>query len=489
MTNPNTKSPFAHLNREQKLQLLDALNEKERRKRLRRASYVPNDGQTPVHSSRKPVRAVFTGNGGGKTAMGANEAIWALEGYNPITKTHTPTPSRGIIVLDNPDKVADVWLPELQKWTIIDEEKQCEKRGKPYYTRMTHENGSEILFMFHDQHPVRFESIEADWVIFDEPPPRKIYVALMRGLRKKGSVPWLLFLGTPIAAAWMRKELWEPWSKGEADHIECFKFMTDVNKENINWEFYTEVYFKGLSEKEVRIRREGEFFDIEGLALCHLFERNIHIIEPFEWPNSNPVVVVIDPHPSKAHVAIMLGADRDGWLYYIKEFASRAVPDKYSEELEEFCKGYRVVDIVCDSLGNTPLTGGDGNKSFIDKLNERHRYVRATSYREKNDEQFIENIREVLAIPEKEDNFGNRLPKLRIFKGNSGIISDIENVEWEKWVRKDLDQVKPKLAIGNKDYLACVKYALATPISMSGAKPRRIRSKPSPWGSNKNSGL
>lgn len=463
--------------------MLDLLDEQERRTKQKREAYVPNDGQTPVHASYKPIRAVFTGNGGGKTALGANEAIWASEGFNPVLNRHTPTPSRGIIVLDNPDKVDDVWLPELQKWTLLDIENECHKRGKPYITQIFRPNGSEIQFMFHDQHPAKFESIEADWIIFDEPPPRKIYIALMRGLRKKHSKPWILFLGTPITASWMRKELWEPFQAGTDDSIDCFRFKTDVNKENLNWDFYENVFFKKLSDKEQRIRREGEFFDLEGLALAHLFEEKIHVIDPFEWPNSNPVVVVIDPHPRKKHVAVMLGADRDGWLYYIKEFASKSPPSVYSQELKEFYEGYRVIDIVCDSLGNTPMTGGDGNKSFIDKLNEVHRWVRATTYKEKDDEQFIENIREVLEIPEEADHFGRRLPKLRIFRGNRGIISNIENVEWERWVRKDVDDVKPKIAIGNKDYLACLKYGLATPISMSGTKPRVVKTRPSPWGS------
>lgn len=481
-----TKLQLKSLSKQEKLALIDALDELERKKKQRREKYVPNTGQMPVHLSKKQIRAVFSGNGAGKTCMGANEAIWAAEGYHPVRDEYTPAPTRGIIILDNPDKVGDVWMPELQKWTVINEEKQCDKRGKPYYTRINFENGSEILFMFHDQHPMRFESIEADWLIFDEPPPRKIYVALMRGLRKAGSAPWMLFLGTPITAAWMRKELWEPWEKGTADNIECFKFKTDANKANLNWEFMENVYFKNLSEKEIKIRREGEFFDLEGLALAHLFDDEVHIIPAFEWPNNWPTVVVIDPHPSKKHVAILLGANDKGEMFYIKEMASGSAPARFSEELLEFYKGYRVIDIVCDSIGATPRTGGDGNLSFVDKLSEIHRGIRTTTYGEKSDEAFIENIREVLEIPEKEDNFGRRLPKLRIFEGNRGIISDIRNVQWQKWNKKDYDGPKDKLEIGDKDYLACVKYALATPIAFAAGKFRKIKSRNSPWGRNKN---
>lgn len=480
----NQSTALTDLTKEEKLKLLDLLDEKERRLKNRRARYTPNPGQMPVHTSSKAIRAVFSGNGAGKSCMGANEALWAAEGFNPIRKVVTPSPSRGVVVLDNPDKVDQQWLPELQKWSVI-EERQLKKNGKPYYTQITFDNGSEILFMFHDQHPLRFESIEADWLIFDEPPPRKIYIALMRGLRKAHSQPWMLFLGTPITAAWMRKELWEPFVKGEAEHIECFRFKTDVNKVNLNWDFYEQVYFKNLSEKEKKIRREGQFFDLEGLALTHLFDRDVHLVSPFPWPNHYPVVVVIDPHPRKKHVACMVGADREGELFYIKEFSSASAPEQFSHELLEFYKGYRVYDIVCDNLGSTPMTGGDGNMSFIDKLNQVHRFVRPTTYHEKNDEAFINNIRQVLEIPIQADNLGRNLPKLRIFSDCLGIINDIENVEWEKWKNKNEDEIKPKLAIGNKDYLATLKYALATPISFAATRPRKIKSKPSPWGSKR----
>ena len=373
---------FETLSRSEKLLLNDLLDEQIRRRREKLDEYEANPGQAAIHKSNKQIRAAFCGNGFGKTALGANEALWALKGFNPWLQKFTPTPSRGVIVLDSPSKVTDVWLPELRKWGIIKPE-QCAKRGKPYVTQINWPNGSEVLFMFHEQDPLLFESIEADWLIFDEPPPRKVYVGLMRGLRKLGSEPWMLFLGTPITAGWMRRELYEPWAKGQADHIECFRFSSDVNKDNINWDFYNKTYFKGLSEKEINIRRHGLFFDREGLALGHLFDREKHLVDPLSWPSGHNTVIAIDPHPAKNHVAIMLGTDKHNQLYYIKELSSSAPPAQFAVQLKGFMKGFRVVDIVCDSLGATPGSGGDGNKTFIDVLRDNGIRARSTTYKEK----------------------------------------------------------------------------------------------------------
>lgn len=448
---------LSKLSKKEKLALLDAIEEKKRRKLEARTTYIPNAGQVDVHKSAKQLRAVFSGNGGGKTALGVNEALWGCLGYNPVTKTHSKVPARGVVVLDKPDKVETVWLPELKKWFPLKPE-QLHKKGKPYISAITFDNGSELLFMFHDQEPMSFESIELDFAIFDEPPPRHVYIALRRGGRKKGSKPWFLLIGTPIAAAWMRKEIYEPWARGEAPDTECFRYGTNVNKANLA-EGYIEQFSSSLSEKERRIRLDGEFFDLEGLALAHLFNRDTHLVSDMYWSPSWPVVIAIDPHPRKAHVAVMLGVTPDNEFVVIKEMASRAVPSQFAQDLKEFYKGHRVVDIICDSLGNSELTGGDGNLSFIQVLKNQGIRVRATSYNEKQDEAWIQMIQEVLKVPLEPNNFGERKPRLRMRATCKGLIADIETVEWQKI--KNMDQLKPKLAIDQKDYLACLKYALA----------------------------
>lgn len=454
------------LSREEKLSLVEKIEEKKRRLRESSPPYKPNAGQRPVHASRASLRCVFSGNGAGKTALAVNEALWFAKGYNPITRETTRVPARVIVLLDDPSKVGDVWLPEMVKWTTIRED-QLHKRGKPYISRISFDNGSEIIFMFHEQNPLLFESLELDYFLADEPPPRAVYIALRRGARKKGTKPRFLMIGTPITAAWMRKEIAEPWSKGELKDCECFTFGTQVNEGNLA-EGYIEDFSAILSEKERRIRLHGEFFDLEGLALAHLFSQETHIIEPFDWDPTNPVVIAIDPHTAKPHHAIMLGTDKDGYLYYIKELRRKVVPRQFAMELKEWMAGYRVIDITCDSLGSAEYTGGEGFRSFIQILNDEGVRARATTWDDKSDEDFIARIQDVLALPREANNFGDFIPKLRIFRGNPGIVNDIENVQWVK--HRDVDEYKPKLDITNKDYLSALKYGLSTNLTFNKTK-------------------
>jgi hypothetical protein len=457
---------LASMSREEKLELLEALEERTRRSKLIKSRYKPNSGQVQVHRATEKTRLVISGNGAGKTCFAVHEAVWAAQGYNPITGQYIPVPRRIVVVLDKPDKVADKWLPEVRKW--FDTEKWTfNKHGKPYVTDVGLPNGSEIRFMFHEQEPLAFESIELDDCIMDEPPPRKVYIGLIRGMRNRSMEGRVTIIGTPITGSWLRRDIYEPWAKGELPDTMCFRFGTDVNAEHLP-EGYVAWFSSKLSEKERRIRLEGEFFDLEGLALAHLFKREVHILEPdYEFDKKFPCVIALDPHPSKAHCALLVGATKEG-LVAIKELSAKLPPREYARKLKEWYSGYRIVDIICDSLGSADMTGGEGFLSFIQVLNSEGIRARATTFEDKNDESWVMRVQDNLLVPEIPNNFGQKLPRLRIMPACRQLISDIETVQWTRY--KNLDELKPTLDITNKDVLSCLKYALSTNLNANREK-------------------
>ena len=463
------------LTREEKLALIDALEERKRRVRERKQGYTPHADQLKLHRCAKRERWALCANSFGKTAALCQEVYAAASGHNPWLDTKTKVPARIVVVLDSPEKVKDQYLYEYKKWFVLDEDKQCHKDGKPYIRRISYPNGSEVLFLFHDMDPNKFEGIsDIDYIFSDEPMPKFIYVALYRSLRGKGTEPRLLMCGTAISQSWIRTEVWQPWSRGELPAVECFKFTAENNRSNLRDGFLEEFAAK-LTEAERRVRMDGGFFDAEGLALMHLWDRKIHIVKDFQVPDDWPCVLVIDPHPKKAHVALLVTVSPEAELFAVKEMASRAIPSEFAREVALFVQGYRIVDMVCDSLGSSELTGGSGNLSFIRVLNDTWRSmgfnrmrIRATTYDEKRDEAWISMIREVLAIPESADQLGQRLPQLRVFAGCKGLIFDIENAAWHR-IRHS-EEVKPKIDMTMRDYLSCLKYALA-------AQPKYLRNK------------
>ena len=453
------KEKLKAMSREDKLRLYDLIQKKKEIQKEQRDIFTPHPGQMEVAKSKATIRFVSAGNGWGKTSYAVNELIWAMEGFNPIKNEYTKAPCTVVVVLDAPIKVADVWRKELLKWYNVAKITE-NKHGHPYVTEWIWPNGSQTKFMFHQQEQLAFESIEINGgVIYDEIPSRNVFVALSRGQRTKNSTPFQLLIGTPTHSAWARTDLYEPWTRNENPDVECFRGSTDENKANLA-EGYLEKFSRLLTDDEKKVRLQGEFFDLGGLALAHLFKDSVHIIDDFSIPHYWPVIIAIDPHPSKSHVAVALAIEPDtGRKLVVKELAAKSTAKQFALQLLEFSKNLKVVDWVCDSLGQADTTGGEGFKSFIQVLNECGIRVRATTYEEKLDEEWIERIRGALEVPIEADNFGQKIPQLRVFKGCSGTIKDVKNVAWMRY--KHLADNKPKLDISNKDFLACVKYALA----------------------------
>ena len=421
----------------------------------------------------------------GKTCLAVNEALWWATGVSHIRDEITKVPATVVILLDNPAKVEEVWLSELRNWYPLDDRCELKKNGRPHISEIVFQNGSKILFMFHQQEALAFEGIQFDYLIADEPFPRHCWIGLIRGMRKKGAKPRTLLIGTPIGQPWMYREIWKPAEDGERTDIGLHVFDTESNRANLA-EGYIEEYAANLTEDERKVRLTGRWGHLKGLALAGFFDRRKHIVPRFTWAKDDPCVIIIDPHYAKLNTAICLGATRQGKLYYIKELAVSGSATDMAMALKDFKEGLYVVDIVCDSLGSTPGTGGDGQMSFIEKLNSLGIYARATDFKEKSDGDFLERIRQVLHIPTEPDNFGQQEPVLYIMEGCPGIVNDIENVQWVKV--KNANEFKDKLEISNRDYLACLKYGLATNLAAMarfGRRPAVKRTARSPWSGRK----
>lgn len=443
------------LSKEAKLELISALEAREMKLRVRRDAYKPNSLQESVHKSQKRIRFVASANGVGKTTLGIWEAWWTSQGIHPY-KTALPLPNRGVIILDSPDKV-ERWLEEFNKW-FDTRDWVLKKNGKPYVTEINLPNGSEFIFMFHLQEPMAFESFEGDYAIFDEPPPRHVYVGIQRSLRRVSGA-WTLIVGTPLTQPWLKEKLWDAWSNGERDDIECFKAGIYVNEANLGQDYISN-FSKDLTEHEKKVRLMGDFAHLEGLALADLFKRGIHVVQPFDWVRHWPVVLAVDPHPSKAHHAVLVGIDKWDRMFVIKEMNSKSAPSEFALELKEFIKGFNVQEQICDSLGATPRTGGWDNYSFIDTVNIKGGLrLRSTSFKEKSEDAWVQNLRDLLTV--RTNNFGKSEPGLYIFGDCIGTINDMESVMWKR--NRLSEEMKGHLDITNKDFLSCLKYALASP--------------------------
>lgn len=439
-----------------------------------------------IVSSPAMERYLFCGNGWGKSTVLINEIHWAAMGYNPFTKFIEPGPSKIALVIDSPLKINDLLL-EYRKWYVVDPT-WLKQKGKPNISLIEYPNGSTVTILTHDVNPLLLEGSQWTHVFMDEPPPKPVFTGVVRGGRIKGRPCRILLGGTPLSAPWLRTDLYEPWLKGELNNVECFRGTTDDNAENLEMSRVKDLWQK-LSPQELKIRREGQFFDLEGLALSHLYKPATHSIDrdKLNWEKNNPSVLVIDCHPSKPHHAILVGADKDNRLYVIEEYKEKSVARRFMESIikKNWFTQYRIQDIVYDSLGSSEMTSGEGFKSFGVVINEVLSSkglgrARATTFDEKSDEEFISRIQDALLIPTEPDNFGQYIPKLRFVSDCIGSIGDVLNVQWARKPRSE--ENKPHLDISHRDYLSCLKYALATNLYFKKNKDKAYYVTKKPYG-------
>lgn len=442
--------------------------EETQRQNQPRVLYVENSVQKRVHKSDAFIRALFSGNGVGKTTACINEAIWTATGTHPYRATGR-IPNTTVIVLDDSSKADTVYLNELRKKKWYDVSKlKLEKHGRSYTQEVIFQNGSNWVFMTHEMSEEKWESIQCAGVIFDEPPPRFIYIALMRGQRELGSRPWIMFAGTPRGrnAPWMYREIFRPWKLHNDPEIECFFGSTDDNLHNLDpdtikrWE-------KRFSAQELRTRRMGEFEFLSGRIFDN-FHRDMHIEPDFTWPYGWPVILCMDPHVRKNHTAILLGVDPDKELHVIRELETSLAGRKASEFFIRACEGFPIKYGICDNYGSMPHTGGEERKSFIDVFNETAQRllsrirIRPTTKKEKSDDEWIEDMKDWLRL--EPDHTGVERPKFHLFESCVKTIDNFESYVWDehRGAAADGKDVKEKPLGTDCDFLMCVKYGIAT---------------------------
>jgi hypothetical protein len=448
------------LSRAQKIELLAALDEKRKRQLRARPLYKPRPGQLSVLLSKAKNVFNFSGNGGGKTTLNVQMA-WAIaRGANPWTKERTRVPAKIIFVVDNARKIEERIIPEMRKWFDV-QEGWLKRLGKPYTSRIEFDNGSVIDFYSSDADPSSFEGVEASAVLVDEPIPRPLYISLKRALRMKGHVCRFIFSGTAISQAWLRREVYEPWAKGELPDTECFRLSTEDNREHLA-EGYIEDFSRVLSDAEKETRLHGGFFDSDALALAHLWKRPLHVMEAssFKYNTKWPCAVAIDPHTSKPHTAIMITSPMDNRIVAIKELRFKGNASQFAVALKEWMRGHTVIDIVSDSAGNAEGTALEGFDSFIMSLQKNGVNVRPTRFKEKSHEDLIGRLQEGLVIPQEPDQWGRTTPKLRVLSTLTALISDIEGATFQK--NRMTGETLAKIDTSVRDHLSCLGYALAT---------------------------
>lgn len=307
--------------------LLEEAARRERARALER--YHPSGPQAAFHESSAFIRMFLGSNGSGKTTALVAEAIAVALGREPWTGRLLAHPPRRVMLCvsnfthsagEDLLQVLDHFLPEDE----IAGPPERMANGKPHKWRLR--NRSSIKLMSYEQAPTEFEGAKWDFVGFNEPCPRSVFIPCLRGVSKSGGR--MAFAMTPLGAdaAWIYGELYDKWQKGDP---EVFVVTADMEAGHSFMSPEAQEKFKSnLDPDEYEARVRGRFRHLQG-RVYKQFDRSAHVVAGPDALDSVrrmvadphvPKGCVCDPHDRRPFALAWYLVDADGRLVFFDEW-------------------------------------------------------------------------------------------------------------------------------------------------------------------------
>jgi len=423
----------------------------------------PHKKQDAFHRFKYQIRIASGGNRSGKSTAGINEDVAHALGYRPWIdptdadhKVNVRVPNKGLICGESfQEQVKKVILPKL----LGDPEKgvpgaiptnlladvKRNPQGVITYIRLT--NGSEIFLQSYDQDVDLFESADYDWVHFDEPPPRSIWVAVQRGLTDRMAPAWLTM--TPLKEPWLYDEVYK--------REDCKVIYFDI-EDNLNFGLSRkgiDQFSSSLTEDEKEARLRGRYFHLTGLV--YKTYGDVHRIKrsklfPQGVPRHYALWMHIDCHPRKPHhaVYVAIGPDRR------KIVCGELKNSDSLNRIEPFCEALKVyedtvlkrphdsIERLIDPLSGTPNPVGEG-LSIWDEFDRCGFTCRTGS---KNREAGILLMQNEL----KHDEELKIFPNLYVLDDLVGVDFELRHYIWDDHTNKKSEDRKDQLQTPRKKH-------------------------------------
>jgi phage terminase large subunit-like protein len=397
------------------------------------------------------------GNRSGKTELGAVIAVaWALgkkyfEGtalWEMVKDLPIPEPPNNIwvVALDFPTLRDVIWREKLRSGRehpgLLPRDPSIVRKTSDSEFQVFFSNGSVITGKSADSGREKFQGASVDLVWIDEEPEVEIFdECYQRTIDCGGKI--LLTL-TPLAdvasgvrSPWVH-ELNEEWKAGKTDV--AFVSLSVLDNPYVPDEEKVKLLAKWKGHPEERARLYGEFIRRSGLVYT-MWNRELHLIKPFQIPKDWFRVVSIDPAATGPTAAIWCAYDEKGNQYLYQEYkeADRIVSE-HSKSILLRNRGETVDIWLIDPKWGSQRNAADHKENYrlyresgipvrlaeVDDsygLNVSFEYLNAT------------------LTP------GNRHPRTYVFEDLGKFQNEIENYVWDMFAKgeqKGLTKEKPR---------------------------------------------
>lgn len=452
------------------------------------------DGSLSIHLSDAPIRGASGGNQVGKTVTVVIEALMKASGIVPFcfdpqrpNNFKWKLPQRRyewtepqfirVISVDYQNGILKNLIPSFQKWTpkeflfngSWEKSYAAEKQILTIYWEGKVRGN--IEFMSNKQDLASFQGPARHMLIFDEEPDYEIYKENLLRLTTAQSFE-VLFAMTPTnGLSWV----WDHVvSKDEVqgNKVDWFK-MPSVCNPHANLKVLEEIMGEIQVYDERRMRLLGEFVSLSGLVYGRLFDKRVHVIDPFETrctcgrenhahdcPYSMYLGFLgIDAHMVKDSCAVMCFIDREDNFYVDTCYKKGVDTDQLKKDLSELTFKRRIDWSVFDPSNDSSLTVFKGVNIFKLCTTGANRIPRAF----KGDKYQgsiaagVDTIKKRLRINER-----TQKPTLFIFNRpeNQELIRSFQTLQRESVMNEEVRGKPDKIAEGVHDHHAAMRYIL-----------------------------
>ena len=287
------------------------------------ALYKASKKQEECHASKAGILVASGGSQSGKTTYLIAETIAMSSGFRCWLSPDDPNywvlradgkriavPNVGqFSCTDYPNSLTKAIMPKFRALAPKGMYR-IKKNSQGFPTQVMWEWGSVIGFMSYSQEWLAYESGTFDWGAFDEPPPRELFVATLRGLMAKaGPVRMAL---TPHSEEWLLSGV---YGREDGRTIEVVRMSTEDNLESsggaltqVGYERYRDI----LTPQEKAIRLFGETSLESGRCVPAFDNKAPWVCADFEVPEDWHRICVIDPHEEKPDAVLWWAMAPDG---------------------------------------------------------------------------------------------------------------------------------------------------------------------------------
>lgn len=458
---------------------------------------VKLDGQLDVHTSLASIRGSFGGNQSGKTTVGAIEAFIKVTRQLPFA-LKDKYPKERLVKHDRPVHVRVVgedyqngillnliptykdWVPREflvggsweRSYSAEQGVLKLGKHGKLYGT---------IEFMSNKQDVGSFQGPPRHMMIYDEEPRHDIYKENLMRFTTADSLD-IMFCMTPTKGlSWVSDEILQKMEDG-AENIDCYKLASVTNK-RANLNVLKEIVDGLTSYDERRMRLLGEFVSLSGLIYKGVFDRRVHVIEPFQIEPSYFCVSGLDPHLVKPTAMVFCAVDPEENVYVVTTYQRDADTDLVKRDWHTVVseKGLRMGWSAMDKSANSDIKAFGGRNIYRElttgsgaipavRLSQKavgsvHAGVDLIKQYFRNALEYHQARQLVESLPEEERDEARRFlkrpgPGLYIFDTpeNKPLIQSIRTLQRDTYANEDEKGMKDKILEGKHDLHAAMRY-------------------------------